>query len=129
VSELVVNIPGCPDKALSPNARVHWGAKQRATAAARQIAWLVAKSQLLDGWDGWKRLPEQRYVVDAVIAWGLGRKSMDPTNLTHTLKAYLDGVAGAVELNDKWFVWGEVTQQRAEKGDRAGWVRITVKEA
>ena len=126
MDDLTVTIPGCPDPALSPNARVHWSRRMQATRDARIAACVVVRSTMVDDWRPW---PARSYVVDAVIAWGAGRKRMDPTNLSATLKGTLDGVADGMGVNDKHFAWGTVTQQRAEKGDRAGWVKLTITAA
>lgn len=115
-------VPGCPDPALSQNARVHWAARATATREARRAAYYATQAALAG-----RRLPDRDYRVDAVIAWGHGRKRMDDTNLPTVLKPHLDGVADACELDDKRFAWGEVVQARAPKGDRAGWVELTLR--
>lgn len=128
---LRVVVPLCPDPDLSPNARVHWRAKAAAVKNTRLCAKACTMNALgatIDEWADWLiRPPNQRFVVDAVIAWGAGRKRMDQTNLNHCLKPYLDGVADALGVNDKLFAWGEVRQERAPKGDGAGSVVIEVR--
>lgn len=135
---LTIRIPGCPAPELSPNAKrtmgrrgprtLHWGDKAEAIASARWEADECMKSALRttdgDTWDA--MMSGGPMMVDAVIAWGYGRKRMDPTNLPAVLKATCDGIADALGVDDKHFRWGAVVQVRAPKDDRAGYVEVVL---
>lgn len=115
---LIVTIPGTPDRCLSPNAKPHWGTKARAIADARQTACLAVCGE--DDGDPWP--PPFR--LDFEIGWERGRKRMDDQNVKSLLKATCDGIADALEVNDRHFIIGEVVQMRDPDG--VGYVRVTI---
>ena len=85
-----------PDRALSSNARVHWGARNRATNAARATAGWVATEAGLHKLGPWP---------NAVLHFTYHPPSRrgDPQNVPHMLKAYIDGIADAMGCDDNGF--------------------------
>jgi crossover junction endodeoxyribonuclease RusA len=82
-----------PDKALQSNSRAHWAAKAKATKKARQDAWATALAHNLPCW------PEATIFIEY---WPRTRRG-DPQNVPHALKAYIDGIADAMGVDDRCF--------------------------
>jgi crossover junction endodeoxyribonuclease RusA len=91
-----------PPKALSPNARVHWAEKARKTKMARTLAWGLTAQALG---------PKLRaYAADGDISVKVtleppmrGGARPDEDNVMASLKAYRDGIASALGVNDSRF--------------------------
>jgi hypothetical protein len=125
---LTATVPGVPPYKLSPNARgvSGWTRSRLVKDLRADLAWWLRAV--------WGPEPpalgEGPLAISFVIAWPPGRKRLDDDNAWACLKAYRDQVAASLGLaSDARMTTTSVTQQRAEPGDRAGWVRITVKEA
>ena len=88
-----------PDKALSPNGRVHWGRKHKATATARANAKLAARAKMrLANW----KTCQAATIHTTFIATDKRRRDRD--NHQAMCKAYFDGFADAgVIANDCGF--------------------------
>ena len=85
-----------PDKALSPNARVHWTKKAKAAKAMRKIAgWETKISKQKIDWDGEIHLHAVFYPPDA--------RHRDEDNLIASAKSLYDGIADGLGVNDKRF--------------------------
>lgn len=97
---MIVTLPW-PDKRLSPNARLHWSKVPKAQARAdgakaayaamggcREVRAAVAKMDLIP-------LKVTFYPPD--------RRHRDEDNLIASLKAYRDGIADALGVNDRKF--------------------------
>lgn len=86
-----------PPKALSPNARVHWAVRSKATRSYFQAAYYHAKAAR---WalehDGPVRLCITFHPPD--------KRHRDDDNLIASFKAARDGIALALEMNDRHFV-------------------------
>ncbi len=84
-----------PHRDLSPNARKHWGAKSRATKTARAFAGYAA-------WEaGVRKLDADRLNVTLLFSPPSAR--VDTDNAIAACKAYFDGVADVVGVDDsKW---------------------------
>jgi crossover junction endodeoxyribonuclease RusA len=94
-------VPMEPDKALGPNGRMHWRARAALiadTRAAAKYATINALHQ--SGVVFPKEYPVQ---VDPVIHWAKGRKLMDEDNSLAILKSFFDGIADAIEVDDRLF--------------------------
>ncbi len=117
---ITVTVPGCPHPYLSSNGRANWRGKARVTKEARGDAKLATKGALAGG-----SFSPERAVVDVVIGWGKNRKRIDPTNLWACVKPHIDGVADALEVNDRHFDVGTIEQVRDPEG--VGYVEITVR--
>lgn len=86
-----------PDKRLSPNARVHWSSRYRKTKTARGDARILAKAIMgRDGRPSW---------VDGDLHLTLvfcppDRRRRDDDNCIASCKAYRDGIADALGVDD-----------------------------
>ena len=88
-----------PSKDLSPNARVHYRVKAAATKAARQLAVVLAFEA------GWRnvKLPEGRLHLWIDCYQAPGKKLPDDDNMIGRCKAYRDGIAQVLGIDDKRF--------------------------
>jgi hypothetical protein len=110
-----------PDKALSPNSRVHWGQKAKAVKDARKFAWFAAKAvgigiNTFAGYDGKLHLWIDYYAKT--------RNYPDADNCLSASKAYLDGIADALGVNDRRFVYHPFVKDETHKGGKVV-IRIT----
>lgn len=110
-----------PDKALSPNSRVHWGRKAAAVKAARAVAHLTAQAngigpKSVEGYDGKLHLWIDYYPKT--------RNYPDADNCLSASKAYLDGIADALGVNDRRFVHHPFVKDETFKGGKVV-IRIT----
>jgi len=89
-----------PSKDLSPNARVHYRVKAAATKAARQTAVVLAFEA------GWRDalLPEGRLHLWIDCYQAPGKKVPDDDNMIGRCKAYRDGIAQVLGIDDKRFI-------------------------
>lgn len=87
-----------PDRALWPNSyRPHWAVKAKATKAARDMAWGFTLEQLKG---------RQRPSNAAHLIWEFYPKTKrvpDRTNCIISTKAWEDGIADALGVNDRFF--------------------------
>ncbi len=91
---IVIDLPW-PDKALSPNARVHWARKARATRTARNAAqWLSCSHG---------PAPDVVEMRVTVTAYPPTKARFDDDNFMARCKAYFDGIADSLEANDSRF--------------------------
>jgi len=92
-----------PAPALSPNARVHWAKKAKATKAYRNHAWSEAKTAT---WDGSTYRPPrwERAEVRATFYFP-DRRRRDRDNMLASLKSAFDGIADAgIVVNDSGLI-------------------------
>ena len=96
-----------PDAALSPNARVHHMAKHR--TFQKHKGW--AHAATLASRNALPLLPEAGDIDVLVTAYPKRRNAKDRDNFTGRCKAYFDGIAKAIGVNDSRFdpriQWGE----------------------
>lgn len=82
-----------PDKRLSPNARGHWSGLSKAKKSARELAYLTTLSAL-----GGKPAPTlSRYRL--AFFFKVSRRR-DDDNWSAACKAYRDGIADALQIDD-----------------------------
>lgn len=110
-----------PDKILSPNSRSHWAQKSKAAKKARSDAFYIAKAAGYDkntfaGYEG--RL---HFWIDI---YAKTRNYPDADNVLSSLKNSLDGIADALELNDRRFVPHPYVKDETWKGGKI-LIRIT----
>lgn len=91
-----------PDKRLSPNARQHWAQLAKVKAEARQEAHWLAKSDmpLRDRQavaEGEERIPMR------VTFYPPDNRRRDDDNMVGGFKAYRDGIADALGVDDRRF--------------------------
>lgn len=88
-----------PSKDLSPNSRVNWRRRSEATKAARQTAVVLAFEA---GWrDAW--LPQGRLDLWIDFYQAPNKVLPDDDNLLLRFKAYRDGIAQVLGIDDKRF--------------------------
>jgi crossover junction endodeoxyribonuclease RusA len=110
---VVIDIPMAPPREVSPNARVHWRAKARATREFREAAaWATLDAEFGEGVTD--ALFRDGIVIDAEIQWGRGRKRIDDDNAWASLKAARDGIAGMLQTDDAGMRCGRLTQTRGD---------------
>ena len=88
-----------PDKGLSPNARLHWAQKSKLTKAARKRAMLetvVARYKPAD-------FAGSGEVHVWITFFPPDRRRRDHDNMQASLKASLDGIASALQIDDNRF--------------------------
>jgi hypothetical protein len=109
-----------PSKDLSPNARVHYRVKAAATKIARQTAVVLAFEA---GWrDAW--LPEGRLHLWIDCYQAPGKKLPDDDNMIGRCKAYRDGIAQVLGIDDKRFISHPFVSDERRPGGQVV-VRIT----
>ncbi len=89
-----------PSKDLSPNARVNRWRKAEATASARQLAAVLAYNA---GWKG-MQLPTGRLYLWIDCYQAPGKKLPDDDNMVGRCKAYRDGIAQILGIDDGRFL-------------------------
>jgi crossover junction endodeoxyribonuclease RusA len=85
-----------PDRRLSPNAREHWACVARAKKRAKLCAYYSAKEA------GLGKIEADSLSVRYAI-YPPDRRARDQDNIIASLKAYADGIAEAIGIDDsKW---------------------------
>lgn len=108
-----------PNKDLSPNGRVHWAKKAKASQQARSEAKVLA---LLAGWTI-GRVPDGR--LHLWITFHPPTRMMpDDDNMLSRFKPYRDGIADALGIDDKRFISHPLVSAEVRKGGQVV-VRIT----
>lgn len=92
-----------PAKDLHPNSRPHYMAKARAVKAARRAASLMAKPL--------GKIDPEAVKVTCIFSPPPVKRNRDADNLLAACKAYFDGIADAIGVDDSRFkhqapVWG-----------------------
>jgi hypothetical protein len=125
-------IPYCPPKEVSPNAPI---GDRRAKAPHIKQMRTDADRCAVDAMNRWRSfgssillgdIEPNTATVTIWIGWGKGRHFMDGDNALAACKAFLDGIADALGVDDKQWTYPPVRQFRAEKDEPTGWVEITV---
>lgn len=123
LGEAMIVLPW-PDKALSPNSRVHWSQKAKAAKLARNTGHLAAMAagynlMTFDEYEGKLHLWIDYYAKT--------RNYPDADNCLGATKNFLDGIADAIGINDRRFVHHPLVKDETHKGGKVV-IRIT-KEA
>jgi Holliday junction resolvase RusA-like endonuclease len=110
-----------PSKDLSPNARVHWTKKAKAAREARNLAYCRS---LFCGMHG----SGQDFKCGRIHLWidfyPPTKRLPDDDNMLSRCKAYRDGIADALGIDDKRFVSHPFVKDEVRKGGQVV-VRIT----
>ncbi|WP_329771100.1 hypothetical protein [Stenotrophomonas maltophilia] len=116
---LVLVLPW-PSKDLSPNGRVHWSRKAKATKRARQTAAVLAHEA------GWRalQLPAGKLHLWVSFHQAPGKALPDDDNMLGRFKAYRDGIAQVLGIDDKRFISHPVVSSERRPGGQVV-VRIT----
>lgn len=92
---MIIDLPW-PPRDLHPNARVHWTRRHRATKAAREAA----------QWMSCSHGPIEADKLDVTIIFHEpDKRRRDADGLLSNVKAYIDGIADSLEVDDsKWSI-------------------------
>jgi crossover junction endodeoxyribonuclease RusA len=106
-----------PPKGLSPNARLHWAAKSKQAKAYRMACFALCIEAKLNR----MALPESGAVTLDIEFIPPDRRARDLDNMLSSIKNGLDGIADALGVNDRRFVF------RLSRADQiGGMVKIRV---
>lgn len=94
---MVLTLP-LPHGNLSPNSRVHWRAKHRQSALARNVGYWVTR----DTMQGLGTVPE--YAGYTLAFFYPMKRNRDDDNASAMCKAYRDGIAQALGVDDATLV-------------------------
>lgn len=93
-----------PSPKLSPNARHHWAVKSSITKAARHSACYATKAPGV-------RIEHDGPIALRVTFHAPDKRHRDRDNCIASCKAYMDGIADALGVNDRRFeptyAWGD----------------------
>lgn len=95
---MMIRLPW-PNRQLSQNARVHWAVRARLTAAARHTAAVLAREAL-----GRNSAPPAPVRLTCTFQAPDARRR-DRSNMIGLMKAYEDGIADAMRVDDANFIW------------------------
>lgn len=116
VSQFIVSLP-CPERALSPNAHIHWRDKAAATKVARKQAWYWFLRHKPRKWKVGPIVLEIEYRFGASMK---DYKPRDVQNAIAALKPAIDGMVDAGVVPDdsyKWVSWGKVRLVQCIQGE------------
>lgn len=85
-----------PDKKLSPNSRLHWSVKAKATKIARAAAGWATK-------DAGEKINGDGAIYLHVYFYPPDKRKRDGTNMLASCKAIFDGIADALGVDDVRF--------------------------
>lgn len=123
MTEIRIKLP-LPSRALSPNSRVHWRKKGKETQTARMIARAATAKALAP-------LPRDfRFEVlgyRLVFMWP-DRRRRDDDNAAASCKAYRDGVADALGIDDSGLRMKEVPVMAVDREDPGLFFDIFLRE-
>lgn len=102
-----------PPKELSPNGRVHFHAKARAAKAYREAAYWTAKSRPVGNGD----IGNGGELTLCIRFFPPDKRRRDLDNMLSSIKAGLDGIADALEVNDQRFAFN-ISRAQPVKGGK-----------
>jgi len=98
---------GWPSRALSPNARTHWGTLARAKKAARIEGFYAATSGLL---------PDDVASISIQVTFiPPNTRRIDLDNCIASIKPHLDGISDAIGIDDSRWIWAAPVIAKPEK--------------
>jgi len=107
-----------PDRRLHPNARVHWAAKAKAVKQARTDAAWWAKAAGV-------RPSKAQALNVSVVFFPPDKRRRDTDGMLSACKAYIDGIADAIGVDDS--AWN--LSMRRDEPREYGAVRFEIQEA
>ncbi len=110
-----------PDKALSPNSRCHWSQKAKAAKKARSDAFYLARAA---GMNKSAFADYEHRLHFWIDIYAKTKNYPDADNMLSSLKSALDGIADALELNDRRFIPHPFIKDETHKGGKVV-IRIT----
>lgn len=112
MNAMTITLP-LPDPGLSPNARLHWAQKRKLVEQARYDGWIAT----MEVWRPMAPLPLPARIPLSLSFVVPDHRRRDLDNLVSSCKAYLDGVADALGVDDSRFDLASITR-RIERGVR-----------
>jgi crossover junction endodeoxyribonuclease RusA len=88
-----------PDRKLSPNARVHWSAKQKIGKAYKEYCYVLARQAMIAA----KTYDYGEKVSLDIKFYPKDRRRRDLDNCVASIKYALDGIAQAISIDDSNF--------------------------
>jgi len=85
-----------PPKELSPNAKLHWAKKAKFTKSYRHTAWALSLEAKL-------RASKEGLIEMDITFYPPDKRHRDYDNMVASIKAGLDGLADALQVNDRQF--------------------------
>lgn len=122
-------IPATPPSKLSLNSRVnHWERTRlkRDLQFATRKGWESRDVGIVDPGASQGLTGASRLWIDIAVFWEKGHRIVDEDNLIASCKGMIDMVAKLLDVNDKTFRIGEVTQGRDQAKD--GYTIVTIRE-
>jgi crossover junction endodeoxyribonuclease RusA len=116
---VTVTIPMTIPPGLSPNARTHWAQRSRLVREARTAAYYAARKERVE-----LGQPAGPLVLHVLIAWEARRRVQDDDNAWAGLKAFRDGLADALGVDDRHMTCGSITQTKDP--DKRGYIKIAL---
>ena len=113
-----------PTRDLSPNGRLHWAAKAKAVAKARKVAYLTTREATASYWVALYGVQDHEKISVRMACVPATRRRRDMDNLIASTKAYRDGIADALGINDSRFV---IINELWDEYIKGGEVRVTLK--
>lgn len=110
-----------PAKELSPNSRCHWAQKASAAKKARRDAFAITCAAGLDRNTFAGHEHRLHFWIDI---YAKTKNYPDADNMLSSLKSALDGIADALELNDRRFIPHPFVKDETHKGGKVV-IRIT----
>lgn len=100
---MIITLPWLNPK-LSPNARVNWRVKAKHIKAERKLALILTQSMMMPWQRAYAR--EAKTLPITVTFHPPDKRKRDKQNMpaSGTIKAYLDGIADALGVDDNIFV-------------------------
>lgn len=111
-----------PPRDLSPNARLHWAKLAKAKKSFRFACWLATREQMRAQRIRLSHVPSR--IALAVQFVRPDRRGYDRDNLLARMKAGLDGLASALDFDDRQIE--AITFSVADEPVKGGEVRITL---
>lgn len=93
---MTISLP-LPDKRLSPNGRIHWQKRRSLVKTCRELAKLKVLCRI-----GINRPPEISGYSLAFFYPDARKRDDDNTEGSFGIKAYRDGIADALMMDDHW---------------------------
>jgi crossover junction endodeoxyribonuclease RusA len=101
-----------PDKALSPNARVHWRRWHAAAKSYKRTAWVMARHALQG-----RQFPAEGPISVRLVFRPPNLIRRDVDNMLASLKPAIDGISLAIGVDDTRFAYA-LERQPPVKGGR-----------
>lgn len=112
-----INLPW-PPKELSPNSRVHWAVKSKKAKSYKQQCFALAKNENIE-------INKSKRNDIFLYFYPPDKRHRDGDNMLSMMKSGIDGVAYALGVNDKNFIFHPILLDSVVKN---GLVKITFQE-